>query len=827
MMNRICRIAVCLILAMVLLLASASADVLSDEERYQAALTHLNAYLSQNPEIDLEVVIKEFSELSGYNQAGTFKLYASVMSEVNSEDPNEIYIDRLLNAVKGNEKFISLLENEDFLSQYPYIRGAKELASYTNARLAELSWSREGKSGELENAIKLYESCLNFNDATKRWNSLLETSISANPAPAAATKTASTWKELQKTIYEAGDRTTTIRLQANIVAEYEDSALMIPTGANIIIDLQGFSIDRASYTASDLGSVIIVQKSASLAIRTNVQGARITGGYSTSVGGGIRNEGDLRLECVHVTGNKGSDGGGIFNHGSIYLAETVISDNTATGDGAGIWSDGEAYINMSQINENSCAGNGGGIVNRGQMTVVDSQMDHNSATLAGGAAYHGNNPQNQAEAALTFSGTDIQENNASKQGGGIYIESGNVSFIKKVQVSANHSFQGAGIVLSSGTLSVQDTVVVRENKNDKDRENNVLIMRGDGRITVTDRINEDTRISVTLLKGPGPITQGYGVYNSTDPILLFFEDSGEKIKQENGEAAVAGNEIIAGWRSANNAWYYYSADGTMLTGWQQIEGKWYYLGDSGAMVTGWQFINNKWYLFNENGVMLTDWQVINEKWFYFKDNGEMLTGWQQIKDKWFYFSEDGVLQKDWQNIDGNWYYISENGGLLTDWQKINDKWYYFRDNGAMLTGWQEIGSDWYYFSESGAMATGWRYIEEKWYHFGDNGAMDTDWQLIDEYWFYFDESGVMQTEWQQIEDEWYYFDPEEGAMQTDWVQDENTWYYMDPESGKMQTGWLLVDGRWYYLDPNGAMATGWRSIDGRMYYFDKQTGAAR
>ena len=117
MKKRACCIIICVILA-IMLLTSASADVFSDEERYQAALIQLNAYLNQNTETDLNVVMDEFSDLRGYKESGEFKIYATVMRELNSPEPNEIFIQRYLDAINSSERFKELLKTEDFTEKY-------------------------------------------------------------------------------------------------------------------------------------------------------------------------------------------------------------------------------------------------------------------------------------------------------------------------------------------------------------------------------------------------------------------------------------------------------------------------------------------------------------------------------------------------------------------------------------------------------------------------------------------------------------------------------------------------------------------------------------
>ena len=176
------RFIVCTVLAL-MLLASVSADVFSAEERYQAALTQLNSYLGQNQGIDLDAVIREFTDLAGYRESGGFLLYTEVIRQLDSPEPNEVLIRGWLNAVSQNEPLKSVLESETFRKQYSCIRGIDELNSYVSARLAEQRWNSGAGTEELENALALYLACLNFSDAAFRYSALLQVQIAITPTP--------------------------------------------------------------------------------------------------------------------------------------------------------------------------------------------------------------------------------------------------------------------------------------------------------------------------------------------------------------------------------------------------------------------------------------------------------------------------------------------------------------------------------------------------------------------------------------------------------------------------------------------------------------------
>jgi hypothetical protein len=116
---------------------------------------------------------------------------------------------------------------------------------------------------------------------------------------------------------------------------------------------------------------------------------RIVGGNSSGSGGGIANEGTLRLEGVIVDGNTVSNtltesGGGIFSVGPLTLISSTVSGNVAY-VGGGIYSDGVLYMENSTIASNRSTNGGGGIFSSGGgAALVNSTVTMNSTGGRGG-----------------------------------------------------------------------------------------------------------------------------------------------------------------------------------------------------------------------------------------------------------------------------------------------------------------------------------------------------------------------------------------------------------------------------------------------------------
>ena len=116
----------------------------------------------------------------------------------------------------------------------------------------------------------------------------------------------------------------------------------------------------------------------------------------------VYNTGDLTLDGLTITGGDannltdGYNGGGIAVYGSaakLYVNDSTISNNYASGDGGGIYNhQGSVNIyNGSSVDNNEALGNGGGIFNSGNyadVTIDGSSVDGNEAALNGGGIYN-------------------------------------------------------------------------------------------------------------------------------------------------------------------------------------------------------------------------------------------------------------------------------------------------------------------------------------------------------------------------------------------------------------------------------------------------------
>ncbi|MFK7803131.1 MAG: choice-of-anchor Q domain-containing protein [Anaerolineae bacterium] len=171
-----------------------------------------------------------------------------------------------------------------------------------------------------------------------------------------------------------------------------------------------------------------------------ISGLTISGGDSMTTfagGGGILNEGLLTLTDVIITDNDGRLSGGGFTNtfrGNVTLDSVQIIGNRSLGSdlfsthfggfGGGFVNYGIAVVDQSQIVGNETDGSGGGIYNggEGQLTVTNSEVSQNTAGTDGGGIIQSINfeiPPGPPPSSVV--NTTISGNEAGLRGGGIAL----------------------------------------------------------------------------------------------------------------------------------------------------------------------------------------------------------------------------------------------------------------------------------------------------------------------------------------------------------------------------------------------------------------------
>lgn len=249
---------------------------------------------------------------------------------------------------------------------------------------------------------------------------------------------------------------------------------------------------------------------------TTIQLSTVSNNTANSGGGGITSYGTLEVKSSVISGNTARDnGGGINGYGSALLLEdSRVSNNILTGgNGGGIFAR-NITITDCQISGNSATtGSGGGISVTESISVQNTTVDNNSAAAYGGGIQVGQNMYS-AQASLTnsrvvdnISGThgggiavfgdllthestvmgnaagtlidpanggglfldgtaelrdsNIDQNRAARDGGGIATSYGAELVLRDTSVSDNTAFYGGGGLLLDGKLEVRNSKISR------------------------------------------------------------------------------------------------------------------------------------------------------------------------------------------------------------------------------------------------------------------------------------------------------------------------------------------------------------------------------
>jgi predicted outer membrane repeat protein len=209
-------------------------------------------------------------------------------------------------------------------------------------------------------------------------------------------------------------------------------------------------------------------------------GLTITGGSSSSIGGGIVNNGGVvTVSHSRVTGNAAVGGGGGIASGdlgkstallgTLTLNNSQVSSNTVTGGspnfpnaGGGIIDkSGTVGLNDSQVTWNTAAGSAGGIANvGGALTLNFSQVSNNTSQGGGGGIASGNGnggtiPPPSSTLTLFRSQVNGNTSNGGPTGGAGGLANGGIATITLSQVNGN-SAPGApgGGILNHGTMTI-------------------------------------------------------------------------------------------------------------------------------------------------------------------------------------------------------------------------------------------------------------------------------------------------------------------------------------------------------------------------------------
>jgi Right handed beta helix region len=241
----------------------------------------------------------------------------------------------------------------------------------------------------------------------------------------------------------------TIVQAATTAGTFSGRVLVVPTGMSVLVrDLQ---LRYGSATSE--GGGIFNQGDLTLervVVRNNQTSDT---GDPNELGGGIYNIGNLRMrDCLVDLNYAGFEGGGIFNAaaGTLIATDLVMISNDAFEAGGGVASDGEAILVRADVRQGS-AGAGGGLYSSGQL-LFSGRLMANLASFGGSLFESGGEVEILNSSILTSS---------AEEGGGVFVDSGRATFIDTT-IRDNGAETGAGIAqYSSTTLRIRTSTISR------------------------------------------------------------------------------------------------------------------------------------------------------------------------------------------------------------------------------------------------------------------------------------------------------------------------------------------------------------------------------
>ncbi|MBW4419443.1 MAG: CHAT domain-containing protein [Myxacorys californica WJT36-NPBG1] len=350
------------------------------------------------------------------------------------------------------------------------------------------------------------------------------------------------------------------------------------SGAPLILDrsvnLQG--APTATLTGSGTARVLEVKGN----VNATLQNLTITGGQTTSVGGGIYVSGansNLTIRDSQISGNRATYGGGIstpiasivniFNStisnntatngggglentfgAKLNIADSVISNNTAQyAGGISLFQSRDATITNSTISDNTAVFSGAGIQNdQTNLTVIGGSILRNRAGANGGGFYNlgvadirGTTISNniakingggiENESVMIISNSFITNNNAGQDGGGIYNQATLILSDSKLSNNAAISGSGYGGGLTNNGSASELSILRTDFTDNRARTGGAIVIFGDRFVNIRD----------SSISGNSATEQGGGIFSIGNNLYI----SGSTIF--NNQAATSGGGLAA------------------------------------------------------------------------------------------------------------------------------------------------------------------------------------------------------------------------------------------------------------------------------------------
>jgi hypothetical protein len=219
--------------------------------------------------------------------------------------------------------------------------------------------------------------------------------------------------------------------------------------------LEGFTLTNG-YSMLGGAGVYVEDASPSL---VNLE---ITGNHTDGYGGGFHlNGGQPSLTDVTISGNSAIRGGGayLWGSGSLQLSNVTITGNQAE-EGGGVFFHlecAEIDLSSTEISENTALNDGGGVYFAegaipGLADILGGTISANHAEGNGGGVYG-------TSVAIDLIDTVVTSNTAAFYGGGMAIVESGLCSVSGAYLSGNEAWDGGGLYVSSGSNSFSNMVI--------------------------------------------------------------------------------------------------------------------------------------------------------------------------------------------------------------------------------------------------------------------------------------------------------------------------------------------------------------------------------
>ena len=248
-------------------------------------------------------------------------------------------------------------------------------------------------------------------------------------------------------------------------------------------------------------------------------------------GGGIcaQSSGRFIMYGGEISNNSSAaDGGGVNAWGgSAKLYGGTISGNTATGDGGGICLNSNLTLSNDVSITDNTAANGGGVYIKNSLTLSDNaSISGNKATTGkGGGVYYTSSGGNDS---LTLSDSaKISNNTAAGDGGGIYIDKGNLYIVGGSLIDNTATGNGGGVYFGGSSFYIYGNNINIAGNKKGSNANNIYLPKNKT-ISIAGELTGTTPIGVTTEAPPDSssyVRIASGGTEYADPAKFQYENN--------------------------------------------------------------------------------------------------------------------------------------------------------------------------------------------------------------------------------------------------------------------------------------------------------------